>query len=110
MLPLAYLHHHLQGRSRLKIPAKAGDRAFFAEISERLKRHPAVQTVRTSSATGSVLVHHEGAVDAITAFAKEKGLFAFSKTAETVRMTGSPDPADPALILSLGFAGLECTG
>jgi hypothetical protein len=106
MLPLAYLHHHLQGRSRLKIPAKAGDKAFFAEISERLKRHPAVQTVRTSSVTGSVLVHHEGAVDAITVYAQENGLFALCKTGETVRTARSPDPADAGLILSLGFAGL----
>jgi hypothetical protein len=107
MLPVAYLHHHLQGRSRLKIPAKAGDKAFFAGISERLKRHPAVRAIKSNPITGTILIHHAGEVGAISEFAQDNGLFAFSQIAGgPIGTTGTGHSADSELVLSLGFAGL----
>jgi hypothetical protein len=56
----AYVVHRIPGRVRLKVPARRGDAAFFAELSQRVRRMPRVRHVDVNPMTGSVLLRHEG--------------------------------------------------
>jgi hypothetical protein len=56
--PRAYPVHHMPGRTRLRVRARRGDRAFFADVGARLRRLPGVSRVDVNPTTGSLLIHH----------------------------------------------------
>jgi Heavy metal associated domain 2 len=61
--PRAYRVHRTPGRIRFKIPGRRGDRAFFDEIAELLRRFSTVTKVDCNPLTGSLLLHHLGDID-----------------------------------------------
>jgi hypothetical protein len=64
----------MPGRTRLRILSRRGDRAFFAELTERLSASRGVRSVRADPLTGSVLVHHDADVPALLMEAAANGL------------------------------------
>lgn len=63
MASRAYIAHTLPGRTRLRIPGRRGDRAFFTELADRLKRSKGIDAVHVNPMTGSLLVRYDGNLD-----------------------------------------------
>lgn len=77
MRPHAVVVHGMAGRTRLRIPSKRGDSAFFAAVAEWLVQHEAVAQVNTNPVTASLLVRHDPAfgMDALATEAREQDWF-----------------------------------
>jgi hypothetical protein len=71
----ARLSHLLEGRLRMRVPARRQDSAFFADVARRLRECEGIEDVRVNPVTGSVLVVHATTLQAIAAFAAQQGLF-----------------------------------
>lgn len=61
----ATITHRLPGRTRLRIPARRGDAAFFARVAEQARGLPTVRAVRANPVTSGLLVEHEGEIEPI---------------------------------------------
>ncbi len=55
---LFYFIHSLPRRTRLKVPKRRGDRAFFTDVERRLGALTGVHAVSARPETGSIVVHH----------------------------------------------------
>jgi hypothetical protein len=76
--PRALLVHAIAGRARLRMDDEhLADEAFFASLAADLSQHPAVREVRANAQTGSVLILHDGELQPILEYARERGLFEF---------------------------------
>ena len=53
-----YFVHSLPRRTRLKVPLRRRDNAFFANLSRRLAACSGVESVTASPDTASIVVHH----------------------------------------------------
>lgn len=71
----AQVAHCMQGRLRIKLPAKKGDGVFFSSLAESLSKCPGVQKVEVNPLTASVLCVHSTTPQRIDRFAVSKGLF-----------------------------------
>ncbi len=54
----AYVHHHLPGRLRLRIPAAKGEEGDLREISSAIARTPGINRVEYNPVIGSILVQY----------------------------------------------------
>ncbi len=54
----AYVHHHLPGRLRLRIPAAKGETDELREISSAIARAPGITQVEFNPITGSILIQY----------------------------------------------------
>jgi Heavy metal associated domain 2 len=54
----AYVHHHLPGRLRLRVPAAKGEEEDLSEISSAIARTPGVNRVEYNAITGSILIQY----------------------------------------------------
>jgi hypothetical protein len=63
---VAFLVHALPGRTRLRVPERRHQNAWFAAAAARLSQHPAVQRVAVNAQTGSILLLHAGSVRELT--------------------------------------------
>jgi hypothetical protein len=75
MLPRAQVGHHIEGRTRFRVPEKRRDTAWFGKIAERLLSCEGVESVDANAATGSLLVYHATAPQEIGVFAEAHELF-----------------------------------
>ena len=73
--PQAFLCHAVPGRTRIKVPDRRGDLAYFAGLERDLAPAPGVAHVSVRPMTGSVVILHDGEVAALAAHALDKGLF-----------------------------------
>lgn len=71
----ASITHNMQGRLRIRIPSRKRDDAYFAAVKDALSAAEGVDSVEVTPQTGSVLVFHHTAVDAITQAGASKDLF-----------------------------------
>jgi hypothetical protein len=111
MLPTAHVEHQIPGRIRLRVPEKRGDASYFESVRQRLVEHPAVERLRVSSVTASIVVHHNGAAEPVTAAASERGLFKVARGATPPRppaVRSNTNRASPSALdaAATGFAGL----
>jgi len=58
MLPTAHVMHRLGQRTRLRVPERRRDSAWFTQTASRLERVPGVLRVEARSLSGSLLIHH----------------------------------------------------
>jgi hypothetical protein len=65
MVAKAYAVHHLEGRTRFRVPQRRGDAAFFKEIADRLAQCAGIKGVETNPLTSSILVHHDGDIEGL---------------------------------------------
>jgi len=54
----AYVHHHLPGRLRLRIPAAKGEEDEMRELSSAIARAPGISQVEYNPITGSILIRY----------------------------------------------------
>jgi hypothetical protein len=54
----AYVHHHLPGRLRLRIPAAKGEADELRELSSVIARAPGISQVEYNPVTGSILIQY----------------------------------------------------
>ncbi|WP_119165861.1 hypothetical protein [Algihabitans albus] len=72
--PEASVAHSSRGRLRLKVPARRGDLAFFAELGGKLAAAPAVREVETNARTAGILIKHDSSGEALLAWAGDHNL------------------------------------
>ncbi len=104
-LPAAEVAHAMPGRTRLRLPDRRGDAAFFAAVASGLSSLPGVFDVETRPLTGSVLVAHFNPLDELGDTARAAGLF----NLRSASIAPSPDSKvefNPKLIVALALAGL----
>jgi hypothetical protein len=85
-MPHAHIKHKMPGRVRLHIPTKKHDPGYFARVGQKLTELEGIKTVRADSRTGTLLITHEGDLDAIGDFAERHGLFSLVTTAAAAVM------------------------
>jgi len=54
----AYVHHHLPGRLRLRIPAVRGEEDELRELSSAIAKTPGISRVEYNPLTGSILIQY----------------------------------------------------
>ncbi len=110
MTPAAVIEHQFPGRTRLRIPSKRGDASFFASIGPRLAGIPGVERTKANALTGSIVLEHARAFDAIASDASRDGIFELRRG--TGKPAGSESGAPPGEVetfsmLALGFTGMS---
>ena len=106
-LPPAELVHTIEGRSRLRIPARRGDDVFFASVATGLSTLQGVSNVEVRSLTGSIVIHHEMPLDGIVRAAEEARLFTLCGATEPQFLAAmEAEPLDSRLLLAAGFGAL----
>lgn len=73
--PEARVVHRLPGRVRLRVPARRGDRDWFSSAVVELAMARGVLSARADPRLASLLIHHDGPLEAIAAAAERHGLF-----------------------------------
>ncbi len=73
----AYVTHALQGRLRLKIPAKRGDGFYFASLESDLSKCPGVESVTINPRAASALIKFwgGGGMAVLNQYARKHKLF-----------------------------------
>jgi hypothetical protein len=108
--PDAYTVHQVPGRTRLRVPARRGDSAYFARVAHALALAPEVLSVRVNPSTGSILLHHSSPLQKLAEDAAEGRLFRLTAApAARFRSARRIEPRlriAPLSLLSAGFAGL----
>jgi hypothetical protein len=109
-LPDAFTVHQVPGRTRLRVPARRGDRTYFAHIAQALALAPEVLLVRVNPSTGSILLLHTSPLQKLAGYAAEGGLFRLAAApAAPFRRATRIEPRPriaPLSLLSAGLAGL----
>ncbi|MFH1020774.1 MAG: hypothetical protein V1782_09250 [Pseudomonadota bacterium] len=85
----------IPGRTRLRISARKGDGRYFTAVREGLLTCGSVREVTVNSATGSVLILHEGEFAVVARHGHETALFSTSAEKEA---NISPPSYIPAVI------------
>ncbi len=67
--------HELPGRLRVRVPARQGDRAYFADVAETFDLFREVLAAEGNPRTGSILIRHEATSARVWAFAETHRLF-----------------------------------
>ena len=68
--------HAIEGRLRIRLPARRGDLNYFARVRKAAVNAP-IEVIRANAATGSILFHGAGAnPEAVAAFGRENDLYA----------------------------------
>lgn len=76
MMPIAHVMHALQGRVRIRIPSRRGNKQYFSRLHASLVTFSAVENLRINPKTGSVLIEYTGASFVqLKSFAIETELF-----------------------------------
>jgi hypothetical protein len=108
--PDAYTVHQVPGRTRLRVPARRGDRTYFAHVAQALTRAPEVLSVRVNPSTGSILLLHTSQLRKLAEHAAEAGLFRLAAApVAPFRRPARIEPRPqivPLSLLSAGLAGL----
>ena len=96
----ASVTHRLPGRTRLRIPARRGDAAFFERTIEQARALPSVRAARANPVTASLLLEHEGEIEPIAA---ELGLGIAAPLPPARRRRRPIAPQSPLELASVGF-------
>ena len=115
MNPEASIEHKLPKRTRLRVPSKRGNPAYFQAVADGLSKVSGVVSVRTNPACASVVVEHAAhGIERISADAARNGLFELSPVStrpETTRRflvpARQPTEAQSLSTLALAFGGLS---
>jgi hypothetical protein len=105
MTSLAIIEHQLPGRLLLRIPTRRRDVSFFQGLVHALSECPEVREIDATPLTGSVLIHHSGSAQVITAAAAERKIFEVGNRPEKARQI-PPTSSGPLDAAATGLAGL----
>ncbi len=79
MIPEAIVCHSTPGRSRVKVPSRKGNAAYFSNLKDHFTHLEGVREVEANALTGSVVFIHAADLKAISVFAEENSLFRLIK-------------------------------
>ncbi|MGO9014806.1 MAG: HMA2 domain-containing protein [Dissulfurispiraceae bacterium] len=79
MIPEAIVCHSSPGRSRVKVPSRKGDAAYFSSLKDHFAHLEGVKEVEANAVTGSVVFMHAADLKAISTFAEDHSLFRLIK-------------------------------
>src|SRR5690349_7256419 len=96
MLPSGQISHAIDGRMRVRIPERKGDKDFFARVREELEREPGIAHVQPNPLTGSVLITHDLDTERLAALVESLGLFHLEPESAEAPAPAA-DAASPAL-------------
>jgi len=54
----AYVHHHIPGRLRIRVPAAKGQEELLRELSSAIAKAPGISEVEYNPVTGSILIQY----------------------------------------------------
>jgi Heavy metal associated domain 2 len=54
----AYVHHHIPGRLRIRVPAAKGQEELLRELSSAIAQAPGISEVAYNQVTGSILIQY----------------------------------------------------
>ncbi|MGD2113901.1 MAG: hypothetical protein PVG07_02540 [Acidobacteriota bacterium] len=81
--PGAHLIHHVEGRTRLRLPEYRGETERLERLAESLGSVQGVEAVTANPVTGSVLVYHRlNGPEELEDVARERGLFDLRRPAK----------------------------
>jgi Heavy metal associated domain 2 len=67
----AYVHHHIPGRLRIRVPAAKGEEELLRELSLAIAKAPGISEVEYNQVTGSILIQYSpqkhGTLDSLDA-------------------------------------------
>jgi hypothetical protein len=75
MHPVAHVYHTIPRRLRVRIPSKRGDKAYFTDITDKLRTLHGVEEAKAAPHTGSIVITYHGGLDALERQVHEEGLF-----------------------------------
>ncbi len=81
MVPEASASHHIEGRSRIYVPSKRRDSAFFEHAARVLRELEGVEYVCANPLTASILLLHRLSLDEVGDHARRHGLFHLTEPA-----------------------------
>jgi hypothetical protein len=110
-LPDAFVEHELPGRTRLRIPSRIGDAAFFARVQSAMAELPGFRSVRTHTYCGGIIVQYAGGIDILRAFAQDRQLFEIvpenrRQPSSQVSQSYMPSRGQALSFAAAGMAGL----
>jgi hypothetical protein len=73
--PRAELVHQSAGRTRIRVPSRRKDTAYFEKLREAMQKLSRVKEVQVNAATGSTLILHEREMEDLHDYGLESGLF-----------------------------------
>src|SRR5439155_1085424 len=103
------LVHSVPGRVRLGVPRVAGDDPYAARLATLIEQHEAVDAVRVSAPTASIVIRHQPLIsaDGIRALVERQAGAACDPTVPVPELAPRPTPAHrkwlPALPAGLAF-------
>ncbi len=74
-IPDALCSHKSSGRTRLKIPSKKGDAAYFMALRDELSKCSCIEKIEANPLTGSALFIHRGDFKAVAGHAEANNIF-----------------------------------
>jgi hypothetical protein len=80
-LPVAYLVHDIKGRARIRISSWKNQGKYLEEVVDILGASDWIKDVIPNVKTGSILILHNGNLEKLDEYAREKGLFRLEKKA-----------------------------
>ena len=89
-LPRATVIHAGASRTRLRVPSRREDLAYFASVASVLSAIRGVQSVKVTPLTGSVLISHNQMLSNLGAEAEKKGLFFLDAGASAIDRAPAP--------------------
>ncbi|WP_024508594.1 hypothetical protein [Bradyrhizobium sp. ARR65] len=112
MTPTAYIAHQVAGRIRLRVTEKRGDDSYFETVKQKLSANSAVERLKVTPETASILLHHAGSFAPIAAAAAEYELFRIADRTTAPTSQSSPlttsgvGPASALDAVATGLSGL----
>jgi hypothetical protein len=70
----AYAVHNIDGRTRIHVPSKRRDEAWFSAVAQRLREFESIEYVSANPLTASILILHHGTLEAIAEAARAANL------------------------------------
>ncbi len=71
----AFAVHNIDGRTRIHVPSKRHDEAWFSGVAQRLREIESIDYVSANPLTAGILILHHGTLDAIAQAARAANLF-----------------------------------
>ncbi len=100
--PLAFISHRTKSRTRIRVPSKKGDNAFFSSVAEKISSVEGVGAVSTNPLTASILLLHSSDSERVIERLGSEGFFRIedalhARTNLHRRISGAFGTADMAL-------------
>lgn len=115
LVPTVHVVSQANGRLRIKVPGRLGDRTYFDQTSSALLNARGVKRVEASALTGSLLIFHDLTTEEILDFGVRHALFVREPTQTPLLKPATGQRRERAHLRSIGgdlsgLAGITLLG